>query len=73
MEDRPDGLFAAAVERTGAYVARESEKDRRVEPLVAAAGREHGGITACRDHGAGLRRGSTSLFLAQSGNGGLAG
>ncbi|HUE29959.1 MAG TPA: hypothetical protein VMR79_03745 [Verrucomicrobiae bacterium] len=33
---------AAAVERTAGYVAREGEKERRVEPLAAAAGREHG-------------------------------
>src|SRR5919197_3670603 len=34
--------IARAVERTGAYVALEGEKERRAEPLAAAAGREHG-------------------------------
>src|SRR5579871_3950297 len=34
--------IAAAVERTAHYVMREAENERRVEPLAAAVGHEHG-------------------------------
>src|SRR5581483_1697292 len=47
--------IAAAVERTGAYVAREGEKERRVEPLAAAAGQHHGENTESGAHRAAAR------------------